>query len=883
MLSRAQSQTNLDKWRSLGDHQEELVKYFGYWLAVREWNLQLFHQIPEFGETCWAGELKLYVPDEQWAKFCFDVETFMESTGLRICLNERGGKEFSFFLDIDDVEAEDYQEAILGVMTYLKRDIPDVLPYNIVVWARQVDGLYRFHVHVPHMKVTVRRAKKLVEGLTWCDHNVYESVHCRVAATFKLVPGRDEWDPPYTDCFYFQFNEEEVTEIDFPDNERLRTKIFLSLLHFTSNVHSSEGLEWWHESEGHHRNLQSPIGGVGDPDLYTVPWWDLSRPEKGDLLSIVREEVLRAGAEEGFEKADLDRLFVRVFAYFDRHFTIVRGKDFRVFYRSRPTVYEDIDFTTRSMKVREVMNPTAQTRSGLLATFPEFRSVVSKRVKTNKRNADGTPVFQAKAVKVEWLKEWVDAGHSKVFDGVTRASVKAPPYLFNLYNGPGIFQWQAYNFVRNNPLFAIQAVDLFRSFLREVICCDPNEGDSSAPFNRVCYRVILHLLINEVQTPSKKFLWIVYLFNEIQGVGKSHFLTMLRFLAGQHGTFATVNLDQVLGRFGGYSTDKHLILYEEVDADAYRDQDWKQMWARLKMRTTEKTTRTEKKHQDLEDENLQDTHVISSNNVFGCDSNDRRLFPFTVHPRHKGDADYWEKLVEVLFEKEGWKAVSMWVSTLIPDPNFTTTVEPPKGKTKQQFILRGESPLVRLLFEWTKRGCDINTLETIPSECGHWETKEEKDAKGNVVKTTKVRVAVHDNDAFWEIRDNDLANNEGWYTCFSLDSLFNRIGKDNNIGKTKLKRELADFFAGVDGFEFFNSGRIRSANKFQDGVWVLGKLQYGIYVHLPPKAVVEEMVEHRLMGRPLPQINIPNEDYYRAWWRSLVPEVEVGYQDEMEE
>lgn len=813
---------------------QHFLNQFGRWVALHEYNMQV---VVQFTAGFGASEFKLYVPDAEWKHFARTAYHAI-SQRRRLSFNEIGDERFSFFLDVDGVPGTD-DAALEEFVMEMWKQLPDLFGYEVWVWARRADGRTNFHVNVPYLKVTRREALRIVRGWDLVDVAPLRQGTLRHAYSYKLRPGSTDATLPYEEVRRFRLGAN-VQELAADEGELWRP-FYMSLLHFQPTAHAGFGLDWWFSNPQFHNKWNSPVGRHPDPSIYSMEWWNFRFPARADVARILQEELRLVGGE--FEDDSDERLWQRVFEYFNKFFAVVEGD---VVYGAMASVTKLFDWTNGREIVSKTLRPATVARNRFLQSQQQWEFSVPYS-KEQGYDRHGNPRMVTKSIKVDFLKEWFKKEGYKPFASSASSSLFPADRRFNLYNGPGNFLWDSVAWVKSNPQLAISCVEKWRNFLRTVICCNPNEGDPDAPYNLYTFQCVEHFICNEVQTPHEKFGWILYLFTEQTGVGKSFFQNILTLLVGADNTYNTVGLEQVLGKFGGSAAHATLVNFAESNMDSYTPQQREQMWSNLKALTTDDTTVREEKYKDPKSTKLVGSITVSSNHRMKIARTDRRLMVVECNSNAPNIPDTVKELHELLVEQNGIHALHFYYDGLLRDPTFTTTVRPAMGKAKRSFVLSGLDCFEKWLWASVEDGMNIGTYETPTASCPEYMRNEE----------------------FWHWRRNDEERGDNWYRVFSITSLHSEIKRSTKIGKGRLMEYVKDFFWGDSHFKFFKNGRIKYGASESNGVMVNGNVSTVTYLKLPTRDHVLARLQSRLGDTEVPHYEFSNENVYRDLWPAL--------------
>lgn len=628
---------------------------------------------------------------------------------------------------------------------------------------------------------------------------------------------------------------------------------------------------WWEElDEDLQRKLTAPHDTLCDPTIYSFQHWD-NRVLTSELgLRMVRNYYRTQQWDFPGQCLDQDQyedLLAGVVEFINQFIAKVQGNRPTIITRKRPSVYTFIDNHQRVLHLPEKteLDISPLTLQWSKQFLPDFKSQVKVLSPSQKLTEEGEIVYKPKLRMVNWIQEWVSHHESRTFDASLNVSVSVPRTHFNEFIGTGTYMWEAVRFVRRDPGFALMATEKFLRFLKDVICCDPDEAfgplrENEISYNEWYYNVWLHCLHNEVLNPSNKFMWAMYVWSIEHGVGKGFFSSVIQRLVGPHNVYLGQNLDSAFGKFD-YSSDKTCVLIDEVDTSSYPIQELKRMKQAEKDRITATGTTQEKKYQDPRQRNSQTTYIMFSNYPPHLDEGQRRIVPGKANPRYRNKTAYWEEMNRIMLEEEGWKAVYVMLASLKPCETFTTNHEPCISRTTSKTTLISSSLAARVISVWLESGPDI-VVRTV--------------TEAELVMRNQSNNAplVHHNHIYWCIR---ALEGERWNNCFSVADLAKRFLPTRRVDHVKLLESFREFFE-IDGephpqFKVFANGNLSFGGVIENGVYVSDGSQLRrdtlTWIQIPSRDEVHRIFNSRISGSRCPDNSPPHADAYRELFTSL--------------
>lgn len=635
---------------------------------------------------------------------------------------------------------------------------------------------------------------------------------------------------------------------------------------------------WWEELQEDLQNqLTAPYDTLCDPSIYSFKHWD-NRVLTSELgLRMIRNHYRAQGWDfpnQCLDEDEYEDLLAGVVEFINQFVAKIQGNKPIIVTRKRPSTYTFIDNHQRVVHMPEKTElDIAPLQLQWARQFlPDFKSKI-KVLAADKLDDDGEPLWKPKFKTVFWMQEWIQHSDSRTYDASLNVSVSVPRTHFNEFIGTGAYMWEAIRFVRRDPGFALMAVDKFLRFLRDVICCDPDEAfgplrENEISYNEWIFNVWMHCLHNEVLNPSNKFMWAMYVWSVEHGVGKGFFSSVIQRLVGPHNVYLGQNLDSAFGKFD-YSSDKTCVLIDEVDASSYPLQELKRMKQAEKDRITASGTTQEKKYRDPQQRNSQTTYIMFSNYPPNLEEGQRRVVPGKANPRYRNKTAYWEEMNRVMLEQEGWKAVYVMLATLKPSETFTTNHEPCISRTTSKMTLISSSLAARVMSVWLESGPDIIVRTVTEAELA-------------MRNESNHAPLMHHNHIYWCIRAQE---GERWNNCFSIADVAKRFLPTRRVDHVKLLDSFREFFE-VDGephpdFKVFANANLVHAGVMESGVYVSDGSQLRrdtlTWLQIPSRDEVHRIFNSKISGSRCPDNSPPHLDAYKELFTSLQFDMDLGF------
>lgn len=326
--------------------------------------------------------------------------------------------------------------------------------------------------------------------------------------------------------------------------------------------------------------------------------------------------------------------------------------------------------------------------------------------------------------RVLWTRVWLTHPSSRVYNtsyGFSKPLVRPPgvdgppPSVMNTWTGPGIMPQAAFAAVSDNPARAIEVVEFFIDFLKNVVAGDPFEDPI---YNNFVFQSVVHLLVWTLKRPHDIFPCITYLWSPEQGVGKGQLANVLTALAGVTNVHSGVGVNGMSGNFGGYIADKVLWVMDE-ESSRQKEQEANGM---IKHVATDPLLTADRKYQAYRTVNNVLTILVLSNMLRSLSLADRRWMSAAMSSAKRGHSEYWVKFVDLIYLNRGMEYIAAWLYGIDPHPDFKPGMQIPKGYLRVRQAERETTldPLLAVLMPWFATATRIETEHRVPTFRGEF-------------------------------------------------------------------------------------------------------------------------------------------------------------------
>lgn len=391
-----------------------------------------------------------------------------------------------------------------------------------------------------------------------------------------------------------------------------------------------------------------------------------------DTLAVVQQTFAELGVEYPYNVTmdQFKTLKERVFALLNRHCAIVLSD---VYILCEPS-FINVDSSHRGKKTLKWL-----TREKFKQAFSHLKTTVR---------------FDNEPKLIKWIDLWLEdpmARRYQVARSFSRPHAAHTVRVFNKWTG-NILPHEAFTAARANSRLAVETVDFFQDFLKDVVANDPYE---TPEYNEWAFQVILHLFIWTVKYPHDKFPFAVFLWSNEQGIGKGRCTEILSALAGIANVYNSVGMRGMTGDFLGYIVDKQLII---IDEEA-NDKALKEAYPVLKHLVTDPLITAQEKYRDPETRNTTATLVMTQNELIAVPAQDRRVAALALNPIHRRDEVYWSEFNRLCGTHQGKEYIAAWLYGIEECKDFKTGIPVVMGNLRIRMAENrtDNNPLARIL------------------------------------------------------------------------------------------------------------------------------------------------------------------------------------------
>lgn len=210
--------------------------------------------------------------------------------------------------------------------------------------------------------------------------------------------------------------------------------------------------------------------------------------------------------------------------------------------------------------------------------------------------------------------------------------------------------------------------------------------------------VFLDFLAHNIQFPGTRILWMLIVYGEEEGTGKSFFKCLMQALLG-HDNVSTPSNEEIHERFSTWQKQCQLIVIEELMAIGRRD-----LMNKLKPLITEEWTRIREMHKVSYDHPNRFNLMAFTNHAdaLPIHNQDRRYCIVEVEAKPKEKA-YYTRLFDWIKDQKNIQA-SLYYFLQRDLSDFNPKARAPKTKAKINMIEANRTPLE----EWIIKGIEEN-------------------------------------------------------------------------------------------------------------------------------------------------------------------------------